>query len=398
MHGLAIRISAVWPKRRASPWHDLEREKQEGFVTRLRIAVAGAGLIAQVEHIPNLRSLWDRFEVVAVADPSPSGRSLIEQRHGLSTRTSFDELIGLKPDAILIAAPDSYHAEFAGRTLEAGIHVFCEKPLCFSVADIDDLIVKRNAAKRVLQVGYMKRWDPSYEMLLDEIKELGPCLRFIAVEVNDPDSWPFSVHQGFQRFSDIPAALIADNKSRLAKQVALATGVVADDVTIRAYADSLASSMIHDLNVVLGLLEHMGVSDICPVSGSIFASGQGTAAVLALNGDQAICQISHVVVPNLADYQERISLFFDDRRFELIFPSPYLNHFQTRLIAYRSEGLHLSTTEHRSGFEEAFVRELIGFWESIVNGAPVRNTAEHARADIDLIQRIAKLALADHAR
>jgi predicted dehydrogenase len=363
-------------------------------VTRLRIAVAGAGLIAQVEHIPNLKSLWARFEVVAVADPSPSGRRLIEQRHGQTTCTSFDELMALKPDAILIAAPDSYHAEFAGRALDAGIHVFCEKPLCFSTADIDGLIAKRDAAKRVLQVGYMKRWDPSYEMLLDEVKGLGGRLRFIAVEVNDPDSWPFSAHQGFQRFSDVPASLIADNKTRLAAQVARATGVEVDDVAIRAYADSLASSMIHDLNVVLGLLAHMGVDDIRPISGSLFAGGQGTAAVLALNGDQAICQISHVVVPKLADYQERISLFFDDRRFELIFPSPYLNHFQTRLIAYRSEGMHLSTTEHRNGFEEAFVRELIGFWEAIVNEAPVRNTAEHARADIDLIQRIAKLAFA----
>ena len=363
-------------------------------MTRLRIAVAGAGLIAQVEHIPNLRSLWERFEVVAVADPSPSGRSLIEGRHGLATRASFEELIALKPDAILIAAPDSYHAEFVGRALEAGIHVFCEKPLCFCVADIDGLIAKRDAARRVLQVGYMKRWDPSYEMLLDEVKGLGSRLRFIAVEVNDPDSWPFSEHQGFQRFGDVPAALIAENKARLAEQVARATGVKADNATIRAYADSLASSMIHDLNVVLGLLEHMGVDDIRPVSGSIFAGGQGTAAMLALNGDQAICQISHVVVPKLADYQERISLFFDDRRFELIFPSPYLNHFQTRLIACRSEGMHLSTTEHRNGFEEAFVRELIGFWDAIVNGAPVRSTAEHARADIGLIQRIAKLALA----
>jgi hypothetical protein len=43
------------------------------------------------------------------------------------------------------------------------------------------------------------------------------------------------------------------------------------------------------------------------------------------------------------------------------------------------------------------VRELIGFWDAIVNGAPVRNTAEHARADIGLIQRIAKLAFAGRA-
>ena len=364
---------------------------------RLRIAVAGAGLIAQVEHIPNLKSLRDRFEVVGVADPSPTGRRLIEQRHDLATCASFDELMALKPDAILIAAPDSYHAEFAGRALDAGIHVFCEKPLCFSTADIDGLIAKRDTAKGVLQVGYMKRWDPSYEMLLDEVKGLGARLRFIAVECNDPDSWPFSVHQGFQRFSDVPAALIADNKARLRAQVTQAIGIKADDVAIRAYADSMASSMIHDLNVVLGLLGHMGITDIGPVSGSLFAGGQGTAAVLALNGDQAICQISHVVVPKLADYQERISLFFDDRRFELIFPSPYLNHFQTRLIAYRSEGMHLSTTEHRNGFEEAFVRELIGFWDAIVNGTAVRNTAEHARADIDLIQRIARLAFAGRA-
>jgi len=367
-------------------------------VKRVRIAVAGAGLIAQVEHIPNLRFLNDRFDLIAVADPSAEGRRLIERRHGVATCGSFDELLAMKPDALLIAAPDSYHAEFAGRALDAGIHVFCEKPLCFSVADIDGLIARRDAARRVLQVGYMKRWDPSYEILAREIEGLGQRLRFIAVECNDPDSWPFSVHQGFQRFSDVAPALIADNKARLWAQVKGATGVEPDEVIVRAYADSLASSMIHDLNVVHGLLERMGIAYIRPVSGSIFAGGQGTGAVLALNGDQAICQISHVVVPKLADYQERISLFFDDRRFELVFPSPYLNHFQTRLIEYRSEAMHLAKTEHRNGFEEAFQRELIGFWEAIVEGAPVRNAAEHARADIALVQRIVKLALADRGR
>ena len=205
-------------------------------MTKVKIAVAGAGLIAQVEHIPNLISLWDRFEIVGVADPSPSGRRLIEQRHGVPTVASFDELMARNPDALLIAAPNSYHAEFAGRALDAGVHVFCEKPLCFSTADIDGLIARRDAAKRVLQVGYMKRWDPSYEMLLREVEGLGPRLRYIAVEVNDPNSWPFSVHQGFQRFSDVPAELIADNKARLAAQVSKAIGMRADTMAIRAYA------------------------------------------------------------------------------------------------------------------------------------------------------------------
>ena len=36
---------------------------------------------------------------------------------------------------------------------------------------------------------------------------------------------------------------------------------------------------------------------------------------------------------------------------------------------------------------------LVGFWESIVQGVPVRNAAEHARADIALVQKFAALAL-----
>lgn len=362
-------------------------------MSKVRIGVVGAGLIAQVEHIPNLITLNERFDLIGVADPSPKARKQLEHRHSVSTCQSFDELLRLQPEAVLVAAPDSYHAEFASRALRAGAHVFCEKPLSFSVADIDQLIADRDASGRVLQVGYMKRFDPSYEMLVDEVKDLGPKLRYIAVEVNDPDSWPFSVHQGFQRPDDVPAPLIAENRHRLQQQVENVMQTAADNSLIRGYADSFASSMIHDLNVFHGLMDAMGITDVKPINGRIFAGGQATAAMLAIGGSQALCQLSHVVVPKLADYQERLSIFFDDRRFELIFPSPYLNHFQTRLICYRSEGMKLSVTEHRNGFEEAFVRELIGFRDAIVKGTPVRNSAEDARKDIALVEALGCLAV-----
>ena len=79
---------------------------------------------------------------------------------------------------------------------------------------------------------------------------------------------------------------------------------------------------------------------------------------------------------------------------ELEFPSPYLNHQPTRLTIRTSDGHALSSRDIRTGYEEAFVEELKGFWSAIVEGKPVRNTAEHARRDMKLLAGLARFHLA----
>jgi predicted dehydrogenase len=114
---------------------------------------------------------------------------------------------------------------------------------------------------------------------------------------------------------------------------------------------------------------------------------------LRLKNCDAIWQMTHLFVPHVADYRERVSLYFDDCVFELTFPSPYLNHFPTRLHVARSDGNVWQRTEYRAGYEEAFIRELLGFWSSVVEGAPVRNTVEDAERDLELAARLAEYAL-----
>ena len=129
---------------------------------RIGIGVVGAGLIGQMEHIPNLRRLEKLYEIVGIADASTEMRRELESR-GYAAYSSYQQLLDKDLDAILVAAPDQYHAEITLNALGCGKHVFCEKPLCFSVAQAEEVAAARDKAGKVVQVGYMKRFDPSYE-------------------------------------------------------------------------------------------------------------------------------------------------------------------------------------------------------------------------------------------
>ena len=355
----------------------------------LRVGVISAGTIAQVEHIPNLLHLRDKFDLAAVADPSPTARAFIETRYGLKTYAAAEHLLQLPLDAVVICSPDPLHHEQTLAALAAGMHVFCEKPLCYSAAEIDQIIAARNSARRVVQVGYMKRFDPNYEAALAQMPGSASTLRYVSVEVNDPDAWPFIAHYTTSLGKDVPSNLIAATRAKQAQQIRAAIGD-ADDVAVRGFATAYCSSLVHDVNAVHGFLDALGVPDGDIVGATIFAKGDGGQGTVSLLGGQALWNMCHLTVPSLADYKERIALYFDDSVLELEFPSPWLNHQPTRLLTRTSEGHVWRRTEIRAGFEGAFVRELTAFWDACINEAPSRNPPEHARRDQALLCGLAR--------
>lgn len=360
---------------------------------RVRIGVVGAGLIGQVEHIPNLRRLEKLYEIVGIADASADMRRELESR-GFKAFSGYEQLLDAGIDAILIAAPDQYHAEITLNALARGKHVFCEKPLCFSVPQAEEIAAARDKAGKVVQVGYMKRFDPSYEKLLSLLPKDASQLRMISVEVQDPDSWPFNQHQGdFVKTGDISADVIADGKRRRDEQVARAVHRPLTPAEMWGYTNCYCSSLIHDINVVHGVLEALKVETGEVIGAAFFAGGDGGQGSVRLQGCDAIWQMSHLFVHKVADYKERVTFYFNDCVYELTFPSPYLNHFPTRLTVSRSDGSCWQETEYRASYEEAFVRELIGFWKSVTEGAPVRNTVEAATKDLRLVAQLTAAAI-----
>lgn len=352
---------------------------------RIRVGVIGAGGIAQIEHVPNLLALKHLFEVKGVCDPSRIARSFIAERYGIATFESLEHLLHVPLDAVVIASPDALHKEHALAALAQGLHVFCEKPLCYGSADIAELIARRDAVKRVLQVGYMKRFDPSYEAALDLLPGKGATLRHVSVEVCDPDAWPFIAHHDWRRGDDVPKAL-ADRVARKQKeQVARAVGMDLAGDAWRGFCNAYCSSLVHDVNAVHGLLDRMGVPQGEITGAALYAGGDGGHGSVKLLGGRALWTMTHLSVPKLPDYRERITLYFDDQAIELEFPSPWLNHQPTRLTVRRGRDASLHCEDIRTSYREAFVEELEGFAAAITEGTPVRNTAEDAARDMDLL-------------
>jgi predicted dehydrogenase len=357
---------------------------------RVKVGVVGAGGIAQIEHVPNLLALRDRFDLCGVCDPSLVARSFIHERFGLPVFETVEQLLHLPLDAVVIASPDALHKEQVLAALGRGLHVFCEKPLCYGVADIAELIDARDRAGRVLQVGTMKRFDPSYEAALAHLPGTAKTLRQVSVEVIDPDAAPFIRHHAWQRSDDVPPELIAELGAKQAEQVARAVRVPLDPVGYQGFCSAYCSAIVHDVNLVHGLLEALGVPAGEIVGASLFAGGMGGHGAVRLLDGQALWTMTHLTVPGLPDYRERITLNFDDAALELEFPSPWLNHHPTRLTLRRTKADALHVEEFHSGFAEAFVEELKGFWSAIAEGNPVRNTAEHASADMALLAGLAR--------
>jgi predicted dehydrogenase len=354
----------------------------------LKVGVVGGGLVAQAMHLPYLSAHRDRFDLVALAEPSQTVREALGARYGIAGLYSdFRALLDAGSlDAMVVCSPAGTHAEVTVAALDAGLHVLVEKPMCITLADADAIIAARERAGRIVQVGTMKRYDPAYERLLSDLPESADELRYISVVVNDPEFAPYFGPDEIVRGTDVPQDVIDATRRGEAEQVEAAVGS-GDPEVVRAFSESFLGSLLHDLNAVHGLLERMGES--LPgevVAGAWWNEGRAVSGSVRLaNGarwDGAWIQLLETY-----EYRETISLYFDHSVRTLEFPSPWLKQFPT--VYRRSEATGpLNAVRIAESYDEAFSRELVHFHSCIVDGTPCRTPPEQALVDIDVLTRM----------
>jgi len=353
----------------------------------VRLGVVGGGLIVQLAHLPALAKLADSFHVAALAEPSARVRGALARRHGIpATYAAQEEMLdSARLDAVLICSPNATHASAVFDAIDAGLHVLVEKPLCLTPDDARAIVDRADRAGVVVQVGYMKRFDPAYGALLERL-DPSTALKLIATTTVDPGIGILLRPADFVAPTDVNGTVAGALHEATVEQVAAAVG--SDDPRhVKPFSDAFLGALIHDVNLVLGVLDRIGV-ETCAVTDAAGAPDGSLAYAACQVGGHARWTAAWMLLPRADKFSEELRAFTADGTLSLRFPAPYDASTATEL---RVDGDAVGDWRPPA---DSYARELEHFHACVTRGDPCRTPAEQGARDVELITELYRTAVA----
>lgn len=132
----------------------------------LKIGLIGTGMIGRT-HIERINTRLQGGRVVACADVNAEFCKSVAEKYGIRAFTSGEELIADQEiDAVIVTTIDDFHEQYVMAAVKAGKYVFCEKPLAPKAEACQRIVdAEITGGKKLVQVGFMRRYDPGYRQL-----------------------------------------------------------------------------------------------------------------------------------------------------------------------------------------------------------------------------------------
>jgi len=143
---------------------------------KLNVAIVGAGGFATAMHLPNLLKLKEKFRVQAIMSRSGNNAAEIaRQNNAAYSTTDYDKILG-DPEIhlVMICTRHNLHADMSMAALQAGKHVFVEKPLAVAEDELlqfEEFYDTQDQAKPVLMIGFNRRFSKYMVAARNLVKE-----------------------------------------------------------------------------------------------------------------------------------------------------------------------------------------------------------------------------------
>ena len=159
----------------------------------VRVLVVGVGHMG-TSHALAYNKL-EGFELAGLMSRSVKSRNdLPGEIDGVQRFEDFDEAMAtLKPDAVSINTYPNTHAEYAIKAMDAGCHVFMEKPIGTTAEEGERVVAKAQEKNRKLVIGYILRVHPSWTKFVEVAQTLGKplAMRMNLNQQSSGEAWPW---------------------------------------------------------------------------------------------------------------------------------------------------------------------------------------------------------------
>ncbi len=323
--------------------------------------------MGQLAHLVNFTDMVG-CEVVALADRRPILARRVADRYGVPRICGSHEELCSDPsiDAIVQITSDDVHAPIAIDALNAGKHVYLEKPMATNLSDARRMVEAAERNDRQLMIGFMKRYDTGVEMarsIIDELRttsELGKITH--ARGYCFGGDWTCNTGPSIKTDEPYP-----EIDPRPPERM--------DEERVRNYY-RFNNIFSHNINLARYLLGEVHGVDYAVLDGPAYH------LVVDMDGYKAVFDLGWV---SANFWDEGFKVYFEDGWVEVHTPPPLLRNVPARVSVYKAGSIqrHLQPQASRGW---AFQRADAHFVECVGTGAPVRSSGADSMRDLELME------------
>jgi len=350
----------------------------------LKVGLVGLGEVAQIIHLPILKSLPERYEIHALCDVSPGLLAEMGRQYQIDRLFADHRDMARLPDldAVFVLNANEYHAECAIEAANHGKHVLLEKPMCLNLDEADAIVQAEEGSGARIMVAYMRRYAPAFVEAVEEVRRL-PEIKYARVrDIIGPNAFFISQSSRVERFDDIPSEFQKDRAARSESQIRRAIGEASADVQ-SAYR-MLGGLSSHDLSAMRELLGGL------PKRVLAAAQWNGGRWISALFDYGSFFATFETGVDKNGRFDAHLEVYGESKSVRVEYDTPYIRHLPTTLHVASTEGESYRETVTRPTFTDPYTKEIEYFHDVAANGKKPKTGPEDAREDIELNVRIAQ--------